>query len=99
MRLPLDRDRIPIALTVPLDHSWRCVQMLVPGGRLVYSTCSMNPIEDEAVVAHALLELNKESENTAKEGPNEPEYSLVDVSAELPGLHRCAGCDRRFAPL
>ena len=22
-------------------------------GRLVYSTCSMNPVEDEAVIAHA----------------------------------------------
>ena len=25
----------------------RGLQMLKPGGRLVYSTCSMNPIEDE----------------------------------------------------
>ena len=33
----------------------RAVQMLKPGGRMVYSTCSLNPIENEAVVS-AILE-------------------------------------------
>lgn len=32
----------------------RGLQMLGPGGRLIYSTCSLNPIEDEAVVAGVL---------------------------------------------
>ena len=32
----------------------RAALLLRPGGRLVYSTCSMNPIEDEAVVAELL---------------------------------------------
>eukprot|EP01052_Picozoa_sp_SAG31_P005348 SAG31_NODE_234_length_19701_cov_16.835068_6_plen_600_part_00 len=32
----------------------RAVMLLGAGGHLVYSTCSMNPIEDEAVVAAAL---------------------------------------------
>src|ERR1700733_6394981 len=32
----------------------RALQMLKVGGRVVYSTCSMNPVEDEAVLAHAI---------------------------------------------
>ncbi|CAK9083495.1 unnamed protein product, partial [Durusdinium trenchii] len=32
----------------------RGLHLLRAGGRLVYSTCSMNPIENEAVVAAAL---------------------------------------------
>jgi len=32
----------------------RGLALLAPGGRLVYSTCSLNPVEDEAVVAAAL---------------------------------------------
>lgn len=33
----------------------RGAEQLAVGGRMVYSTCSLNPIEDEAVIA-ALLE-------------------------------------------
>ena len=32
----------------------RALQMLKVGGRVVYSTCSMNPVEDEAVIATAI---------------------------------------------
>lgn len=30
------------------------MRMLEPDGRIVYSTCSLNPVENEAVIAAAL---------------------------------------------
>ena len=72
-----------------------CSQMLQPGGRLVYSTCSMNPIEDEAVVAAALLEVAAKEATANEAGAVAPlaptGYSLIDVSASLPELRRNAG--------
>ncbi|KAI0240420.1 RNA cytosine-C(5)-methyltransferase NSUN2 [Lamellibrachia satsuma] len=56
----------------------RGLEMLEVDGRLVYSTCSFNPIEDEAVVA-SMLDKTKGS------------VELVDVSAELPGLKYSKG--------
>ena len=56
----------------------RGAQSLAVGGRMVYSTCSLNPIEDEAVVAQLLRQAGGALE-------------LVDVSDFLPGLTRCEG--------
>ncbi|XP_059801112.1 RNA cytosine C(5)-methyltransferase NSUN2 [Hypanus sabinus] len=56
----------------------RGVEQLTVGGRMVYSTCSLNPIENEAVIA-AILE------------KSEGALELVDVSSELPGLKRMPG--------
>eukprot|EP00794_Sanderia_malayensis_P018755 gene18755-20646_t len=56
----------------------RGLEMLAEGGRLVYSTCSMNPIEDEAVIATALQMCKGAVE-------------LIDVSNEIPDLKRSPG--------
>lgn len=51
----------------------RGLELLVHGGIMVYSTCSLNPVEDEAVIASLL----QQCEGTVE---------LVDVSGKLPGL-------------
>lgn len=56
----------------------RGVELLAVGGRLVYSTCSLNPIENEAVI-HRLL---SETDHALQ---------LVDVSHLLPGLKYSPG--------
>jgi 16S rRNA C967 or C1407 C5-methylase (RsmB/RsmF family) len=43
----------------------RGLELLAPGGQLVYSTCSFNPVEDEAVVATALLRMDGAAELVA----------------------------------
>ncbi|KAL3493472.1 S-adenosyl-L-methionine-dependent methyltransferase [Aspergillus germanicus] len=58
----------------------RALQMLKVGGRVVYSTCSLNPIENEAVVSSA-IERCGGLENV----------SIVDCKEQLPGLKRATG--------
>ena len=58
----------------------RALQMLKVGGRAVYSTCSMNPVENEAVVAAAIDRCGGLSK-----------VSIVDCSSRLPGLERRPG--------
>ena len=49
------------------------LELLAPGGRAVYSTCSLEPEENDAVVEEVLASNQK--------------YRLVDCRAELEGLH------------
>lgn len=58
----------------------RALQMLKVGGRVVYSTCSMNPVENEAVIASAIERCG----GSAK-------VSIVDCSNELGELKRRPG--------
>eukprot|EP01042_Synura_sphagnicola_P004471 gene4471-5670_t len=53
----LFRPRVAIELhTLQLSIARAALRLLRPGGRMVYSTCSLNPIENEAVVAALLRE-------------------------------------------
>lgn len=61
-----------------LKIAMRGVCLLKVGGRMVYSTCSMNPVENEAVVAEILRRCGDS-------------VDLVDVSGELPQLVRRPG--------
>jgi 16S rRNA C967 or C1407 C5-methylase (RsmB/RsmF family) len=64
----------PLQLAIAL----RGLQQLAVGGKLVYSTCSMNPIENEAVVAELLRRARGAVE-------------IVDVSDMMPTLIRHKG--------
>ncbi|ROW09594.1 hypothetical protein VMCG_02555 [Cytospora schulzeri] len=57
----------------------RALQMLKPGGRVVYSTCSLNPVENESVVAAAIERCGAEN------------IDILDCSNDLPGLERKPG--------
>lgn len=56
----------------------RALQLLKVGGICVYSTCSLKPIEDEAVINSALLEFSGAVE-------------VLDCSEMFPNLRRCKG--------
>ena len=58
----------------------RALQLLKVGGRVVYSTCSMNPVENESVVASAVERCGGAAN-----------VEIVDCSDQLAGLKRVPG--------
>jgi 16S rRNA C967 or C1407 C5-methylase (RsmB/RsmF family) len=73
----LFRPRMALELhSIQLQIAVASVMMLKPGGRMVYSTCSINPLEDEAVVCGLLRHFQGKLKL----------ISPTDTSALLPGL-------------
>ena len=61
----------------------RSLQLLKVGGRMVYSTCSLHPVEDEAVIASAIDRCG---------GPSK--VRIIDCTTALPGLKRRPGLSK-----
>lgn len=64
--------------SLQVQIAMRGISLLKVGGKIVYSTCSMNPVENEAVVAEILRKC-------------EGSVELIDVSNEVPQLIRRPG--------
>ncbi|XP_023014531.2 tRNA (cytosine(34)-C(5))-methyltransferase Nsun2 [Leptinotarsa decemlineata] len=58
----------------------RGIELLAVGGKIVYSTCSLNPVENESVIHRILSE-------------SDGSIELVDVSNSLPGLKYSPGME------
>ncbi|KAJ3000788.1 tRNA (cytosine(34)-C(5))-methyltransferase [Globomyces sp. JEL0801] len=82
-----DRILCDVNIRVQLSILMRGCELLKTGGRLVYSTCSLNPIENEAVVASMLKATGGREFTFNVIGA----MRLVDVSKELKGLIRYPG--------
>jgi 16S rRNA C967 or C1407 C5-methylase (RsmB/RsmF family) len=65
------------------------IPLLKPGGTLVYSTCALNPLENEEVISKALVDF--------------PELSLTSLPANLPiatqKFVRVSEFDQGFDPM
>eukprot|EP00980_Cylindrotheca_fusiformis_P001251 scaffold332_cov117-Cylindrotheca_fusiformis.AAC.11 len=62
----------------------RALKLVKVGGVVCYSTCTLNPIEDEAVIAAALSAVHRSSKDKKRDKPTNPTVELVEWPT-LPG--------------
>merc|ERR1712228_79612 len=72
--------------SVQLSILTHALHLLSDDGICLYSTCSFNPIENEAVICSALLSLNKHYSDT-----DNIRFELIDCSKMFPALQRNKG--------
>lgn len=60
----------------------RAINLAKPGALIVYSTCSISPIEDEAVVVEIMRQFNKLKPNSLE---------LIDIHSKFPSLKMSKG--------
>lgn len=70
--------------TLQISILERAAELAKVGGLVVYSTCSLNPLENEAVVSDVLARANKDKPNSLE---------LVDIHGRFPGLIAKRGLD------
>lgn len=58
------KDRLCIP-DLQADILTNCLKLLKPGGSLVYSTCSLSPVQNDGVIRMALSRAFKDSDITA----------------------------------
>lgn len=75
------------SVSLQLRIATRGVEQLAEGGRMVYSTCSLNPIENEAVIA-SLLE-KSQGKNVSLNRVETLSFSFIFSSQPKKGY----GCD------
>ncbi|EPY72927.1 tRNA (cytosine(34)-C(5))-methyltransferase [Camelus ferus] len=86
-----DRILCDVPCSLQLRIATRGAEQLVEGGRMVYSTCSLNPIEDEAVIA-SLLEKSEDSVLGFGGGWEQPlttRESISTAALALPLVGQC----------
>jgi multisite-specific tRNA:(cytosine-C5)-methyltransferase len=73
----------------------RALEVVEPGGMVCYSTCSLNPVENEAVVAEAIRKMMKKQakkDDSSSDSSSSPCVELVEwPEADLPGFIRRSG--------
>lgn len=72
--------------TLQLQILLRALHLIKPGGTICYSTCSLNPMENESVVAAALRQYNAKANKNRRESVELLEFPIIPGFTRRPGV-------------